>query len=256
MSSTTKTRSGLSSVPSEEIKSPRELERKLLSRVRDPMTAARAELEVLQSELEEANVPAEARDRLDSAISTLRTLERFLEERLILRRLRRGQVDLDLQSVDLLRVLRELARQVASTCRREGKPLCVEAQETALVMADADLLQRLLETLVTCSLTHSLPRRTVIVDIESAEESISVHFLVQGCDAEKKDCPCEKHLENGREERLAFARKVAEAHGGLIMVGPAAGGLGVVFSVTLPKAKPARDVPFLATTELKIIDDE
>lgn len=231
-------------------------ERALLERVISDLAATRGELLLLGETLEGEKIPSTALESLEHVGGSLLALQSRVEQRVILLRLKRRQMDVDLQSVDILRVLQELTRQFAATCRQERKPLCLEAVESVVVMADVDLLQRLLETLLVTALSHGLPNCPVIVDVEQDEHTAAVHFVSQGCEEDKSNCPCDRHVGEGNDERLSFCQSIAAAHSGEVISDRAVGNMGVCYSVILPKAPPSEGAPFLPANDLDELVDE
>ncbi len=215
---------------------------------------ARTSLTALTEKLEEARVGAEILREFEDALVELQQAERGLDEELVLERIERQQLRVHLQSLDLLRFATAVAREAAPRCRRERKPLVQEATASAAVMADADLLQRAIHGLLDCALAHGLPNKPVVMDVEEDAQSVRLTFIAEGCERDKKSCPCSEQLD-AVAERLAFARKLAAAQNGQLEISHAFG-LGVRYALVLPKGVPAsQSLPTLASGEVDIVEE-
>jgi hypothetical protein len=218
------------------------------------LARARVGLVALTGELEEARLGAPLLRQFEDALAEIEHAERALDEQIVLERIERQQLRVHLQSLDLLRFASEVARAAAPRCRRERKPLCQEAEGSVLVMADADLLQRAIQALLDCALAHGLPNKPVVLDVEEEEQRVRLTFIAQGCEENKKSCPCGEHLV-GVEPRLAFARRLAAAQSGEIEL-TRAFGLGVCYALVLPKGVPAaQGLPTLPSGEVQVVEE-
>jgi hypothetical protein len=121
-------------------------------------------------------------------------------------------------------------------------------------MADADRLQRAIQGLLGCALAHGLPKKSVVLDVEEDEQLVRLTFVAQGCELDKKDCPCGKHLA-GIEDRLAFTRQLAAAQNATVEITHGFE-LGVCFALVLPKGVPAaQGLPMFPSGEIQVVED-
>jgi signal transduction histidine kinase len=113
------------------------------------------------------------------------------------------------------------------------------------VVADGDLLRRVIENLVDNALRHAPARSTLTVSLQPAAPGVELRVTDQerGIAADQRDKIFERFVQGTREEvltrsgrglGLAFCRLAVEAHGGEIRVEE--GNPGAVFCVRLPNA--------------------
>jgi K+-sensing histidine kinase KdpD len=214
-----------------------------LDRILDRLATAKQDLAHLQAELDKARVHGVAMEILEQVGAELVSLERSIEDLALKQRVDEGRLGLDRQPLDLLAAVQKVVAEIAHLCRRQLKPLCLEASTHVVVSADAKLLSRMLEMLLACALAHGRANSSLIVDIEDSEIAATVHVISQGCREPKQGeawrhpgCPCPRHSETC-DERLALCRRLAEAHGARLTTARAVAGLGVDYALTLHKPR-------------------
>jgi signal transduction histidine kinase len=229
----------MSSVSLPQIKAPEEEDP--LDKLLDRLAAAKEDLAQLQAELEKARVHGLAMDILEHVAGELVSVEQSIGDLSLLQQVEAGRLTLDMRPLDLLAAVQKIVAEIAHVCRRQLKPLCLEASTHVIVVADSKLLSRMLEILLACALAHGRSNTSLIVDIEDSELSATVHVIAQGCRDPRQGetapcCPCPRHSELC-DERLALCSRVAEAHGGRLTTTRAVGGLGVDYALMLNKPR-------------------
>lgn len=193
-------------------------------------------ISILNGLREQQALHPEIREQFLRAAQQLRILRQMAEELEIVRQLERSERVSDRQQVDLLALVQEVAGRISTIYRLDHKPVCVEADQAAQVMADPQLLRRALEAMLTCTVQHSQAHRPVMVYLELQPSSATVHMVSQGCDELNGGCPCDLATNEELASRVLFVRKVAWANWGWVNLAPATAGQGLDFALTLPLA--------------------
>lgn len=218
--------------------------------LRTPAALIRANAEVLQREGLvadggrdlAADLVAEA-DRLGLLVGDMLQLAAWGETRLAV----------TLAPVDVAALSEHLVRGAAALAADRGVALEHEAPGPVLAQADRDRLVQLLPILVDNAVDHSPQGGTVWVRARHAGQAVTLEVADQGpgIPPEARERIFEpfarlhgapRHGSGGTGLGLAIARRIADAMGGTIRVGTAAGG-GAAFTVTLPAARTPASPP-------------
>lgn len=183
-------------------------------------------------------LPMEAREKLQASARHLGKMRREAIQQRILRTLSSGDRVADIWPVDLLGLVQVVARPLAVTYRAVYKPLCLETEENAVVMADPRLLRHALEAMLTAGLEHGLHNTPVIVYLstQSSDRTATVHVVSKGCDGHPKGCTCEARFRKNMGHRILFCRIVAHSNNGWIDHALQSS-QSLDFSMTLPLVK-------------------
>ncbi|MEX2459031.1 MAG: HAMP domain-containing sensor histidine kinase [Actinomycetota bacterium] len=208
--------------------------------LRTPVTAIRGAAELLRTPLP----PGDRTALLDALDRQSRHLQSMVEQLLIASVLERDGPPLDLTTIDLVEVVREVARDLAAARR----PVHLEAPQRAHVRASAEGLRRVVENLVTNAYLHGRPP----IGIRILEAAGMVVLTV--ADAGRGVRPADRRrvfelftrLDPSRNGPgmglgLGIVQGLAGAWGGRVWVDDAPEG-GAAFHVALPAA-PSTAVP-------------
>ena len=155
---------------------------------------------------------------------------------------------LDRQTVDLVALARDVARQWWPQARAAGIDLGLECDETTLaVQANAALLREALANLVHNALRYCPAGSRVTVRVDNAQANAVLAVLDDGPGLAPDELQhASERFFRGRHARaggsglgLAIVRAVAERHGGRLELQPGPGGRGLVVRLHLPETPAA-----------------
>ncbi len=199
--------------------------------LRTPLTTIRANATFLRE-----HPDASDRDRAEAVADIVSESERMsvLTARLLdLARADADVLELSLENVDLGVTCERIARQATSTDRT------VRAKGTAMLLADRELITRLVWILVDNALVHGEGTVTVETDHTDAAVIVTVSDEGPGIPATERTAVFERfHRVEGTRRRgsglgLSLAKEIVEAHGGTISIDDSH---GAVVLVRLPAA--------------------
>jgi signal transduction histidine kinase len=156
-----------------------------------------------------------------------------------------SRVTLNLEPVDAAKLVERAVEDARVVASQRHLELAIESGiQCCLVQADAVMLRRVLDNLVSNAMEHSPSGTTVTVGASAREEGIEVRVSDQGqgVPSDQRETVFEKYarleLRNAgvtanRGLGLTFCRLAVEAHGGTIWVEEAPGG-GALFRLVLP----------------------
>ncbi|MCI0397490.1 MAG: HAMP domain-containing histidine kinase [Chloroflexi bacterium] len=178
-----------------------------------------------------------ATDRLLSMILTL----------LDIRRLESGQLKLEPESLDSYQLVTEAITAVEAEAQAAQQIVQIDVNEEAPpIMADKELLYRVLINLLTNAINHSQPASQTVVQVQVVNGWLELRVIDEGEgiapeDQEqifKKFTQASGRKRGGKTDTglgLAFCRLAVEAHGGTIHVeSPVKDGIGSAFILQLP----------------------
>ena len=194
--------------------------------------------------LREPDLPARAKQSVLHIRSEARALLRLILNLLDISKSEEGRLAPHRAAVALDALVAEIFDAFAIRAQDANVELRRELG-VASVVADADLLRRVLENLVDNALRHSPAASTLVVTAQAVGGDIELRVRDQGegVAADQRSAIFERFVQGTREEvltrsgrglGLAFCRLAVEAHGGSIWVED--GAPGAVFCVRLPHA--------------------
>jgi signal transduction histidine kinase len=215
--------------------------------LRNPLTVISNGLQLLEG----AAIYESDQQYVDIVTDTMRRashrMERLVETLLDIARFEEGSMELDLQSVDWDTLVKEAL--VEERHLAEAKGVTLEADLPSglpKVVADRDILMRVLINLLDNALKFTQTGGRVWVEIHPQGEAVQVNVIDTGIgipEGERerifeKFTQVQRHIQarRGSGLGLAFCRMAVEAHGGQIWVEEGPEGKGSRFVFTIPKA--------------------
>ncbi len=214
--------------------------------MRTPVTAI---IGSLQTALQDVPPGSMVEEMVRNAVQDARRLEMMTEDLLDINRMEAGQLPMQMEPVDVSETLHEAASRVRYLADEKGLRLSVHEPDRPLtVMADRDILERVLMNLLQNAIRHTGPEGRVDLSAREAEEEGMVQLTVsdtgEGIAEEIRDRIFDRFFHAAGETAgapasiglgLAFARLAVEAHGGRIWVESELGE-GSSFHLTVPMA--------------------
>jgi len=211
--------------------------------LRSPLTALRGELELARRR---ERSPGEYRRVIDSALEEVERLSRTAEDLLTLARSDGGVIQPRLKMVQLGEAVRDVVLRVESMAGAKGLDLQVSSEDDPTVLADPDLLDRLLRNLLENAIKYTPGggRVTARADRDKGTGRVTVEDTGPGIPEDEIDRIFERfhRVDDSRTpERdgggaglgLAIARSIADLHQGSLSAGNRPEG-GVQFILRLP----------------------
>ncbi len=173
-------------------------------------------------------------------------MERLVDQLLDLARIESGQLVLNLESVDLERLLGEVRERFAERADQGHIDLQLEIKDVPQISGDSDRLIQIMNNLVENAIAHTPPRGQITVGLQPFGRR-AVELRVQdsgtGIAAKDLDRIFERFYQTDKARvssggkgsglGLAIVRELAEAHGGSITAQSAIG-RGSTFTIHLP----------------------
>jgi two-component system, OmpR family, heavy metal sensor histidine kinase CusS len=227
------------------------LERSFLQAVRFSGDAAhelRTPVAILQGELERAFERAGDCPELEQALADMldevRRLDNIVRKLLMLSRADAGQLQIPLQPLDLVPMLRELADDLDMMAPE--RPLQVQLPPRMPSQGDADLLRQVLQNLVSNAVKYGVPDGWIAIqarragpgwqiDVSNASAGIAFEHRERLFDRFYRADEAHNRRVAGVGLGLALAREIARAHGGELRLAECTPSQ-VTFSLTLPAA--------------------
>jgi len=225
------------------------LERSFLQSARFSGDAAhelRTPVSILQGELDRAFERAGAYPELEQALADMldevRRLDNVVRKLLMLSRADAGQLQVPMQALDLVPILRELADDLDMMAPE--RPLRLDLPPRMEAHGDADLLRQVLQNLVSNAVKYGVPegwiaiagRRTGTgwqIDVANASAGIAFEQRERLFDRFYRADHAYNRRISGVGLGLALAREIARAHGGELKLSECTP-TQVAFSLTLP----------------------
>jgi len=178
---------------------------------------------------------------LRTALDQGRRLLNMIESLLAIARLERGAVTAQREETDVLPLLQAVVNSQTPRAQAQGTLLGAQGEPGLRAAFDRDLMQRMLENLVTNALAHTKEsdRVELTTSIEGGDLVIAVRNSGPGIPDEVRNNLFERFVTSAKPGRgnvglgLYFCRLVAEAHQGTIKVEDAAG-WSVSFVIRVP----------------------
>jgi two-component system, OmpR family, heavy metal sensor histidine kinase CusS len=224
------------------------LERSFLQSARFSGDAAhelRTPVSILQGELERAFERAGAYPELEQSLADMldevRRLDNVVRKLLMLSRADAGQLQIPMQALDLVPILRELADDLDMMAPE--RPLRLDLPPRMEAQGDADLLRQVLQNLVSNAVKYGLPEGWIAITGRRTDSGwqVDVANASAGIAFEQRDRLFDRfyraeHAYNRRISGvglgLALAREIARAHGGDLKLSDCTS-TQVTFSLTL-----------------------
>jgi signal transduction histidine kinase len=209
--------------------------------LKNPVNAMDLHAQVL---LHDRTLPARVLDSAQHIRESARSLLRMVLNLLDISRSEEGQLTPRNVSIDLAALVAEVAEAFAERARAAGVQIIARI-DVATLVADPDLLRRVLENLVDNALRHAPAGTPITIAVERAAHGVSIGVSDAGSGVEPalRERVFDRYLQaatgervitrNGRGLGLAFCKLAVEAHGGEIAVEDA--NPGAVFRVRLPE---------------------
>jgi signal transduction histidine kinase len=231
-----------------------DLTRMIVHDLRNPLTAITANLDLIGKTLNTAAYPDAPPRFLTGARAAGQRMTGMIDDLLNVSKFEAGELRPVVAPVYLPTLLNEKIDAYRPLAEKEGKTLCVNAAaELPLVMADAELLGRVVDNLVSNAFKYTDRDGTIEVSVVPGGPVVHVRVCDDG-----QGIPPEFHsrifdkfvqvtdrtgtpLRKGTGLGLAFCRLAVAAHGGQIRV-ESTPGQGSVFTFSLPISGPAASV--------------
>ena len=222
------------------VKTQRRLLRDISHELRSPLARQRVAIELLSDRLTD-----------EKAIATLERIEReagrldgMIDELLTLARLESGDhPDIKIESLDLCKIVNEIADDANFEAQRAGKSVRITEFENCRTVGSDKLLRRALENVVRNAIRHTADGSEVTVGLRPETNAIHISVCDQG-----PGVPADKlgdifkpffRIEEARERKgggagigLAIVDKAIRYHGGSVRAeNVAAGGLRITLSL-------------------------
>ncbi|WP_426164115.1 sensor histidine kinase [Pseudoduganella sp. R-34] len=225
------------------------LERSFLQSARFSGDAAhelRTPVSILQGELERAFERAAAYPELEQSLADMldevRRLDNVVRKLLMLSRADAGQLQIPMQALDLVPVLRELADDL--DLMAPERPLRLDMPPRMQAQGDADLLRQVLQNLVSNAVKYGVPQGWIAITGRRTASGwqIDVANASAGIAFEQRDRLFDRFYRAGHAYNrrvagvglgLALAREIARAHGGELRLSDCTSS-EVTFSLSLP----------------------
>ncbi len=196
---------------------------------------------VLPEEVLEAN-----RSLLNLANSTCEHMQLLVDSLLDIARMESGEVELELEELNLNQLVEESIRRPVMPLRENVKLQSTVADDLPPVVADQGQLERILANLIGNAIKYTSKggQITVAAKAQNGQMHISVTDTGPGVPPEERERIFERFAQIDNEINaargkgfglgLAFCKLAVEAHGGQIWVEPGDEGIGSRFIFTLP----------------------
>ncbi len=217
--------------------------------LKTPLTPLGLRLQTLRRELEREGAcvePARVREHVAALQRQIKRLSTLAESLLDVSRLEAGQLELELEEVELSALVREVASRFAAQAARTDTPLKVQGEEPVVGYWDRVRLEQVVSSLLSNALKYGRGS-PVHVRVEPEPEGVRLTVRDEGIGISPEHLPrifdrferavSAEHF-GGLGLGLYLTRHLVEAFGGEIRASSQPG-QGATFEVELPLASPA-----------------
>ena len=213
--------------------------------LRTPMNAMLGWLAIIEGE---GDVPGEIKKPLEIIERNARAQAKLIEDLLDMNRLMTGNVQLELDAVDLAHLAESTVQTLRPTADAKSVRLAVEAQNTSgLVNGDGRRLQQVLWNLVHNAVKFTPAGGHVTVGVRRSDDTVRLVVTDSGCGISpeflphvferfRQEDPSSTRQAHGLGLGLSISRHLAELHGGTIRATSTGAGHGATFVLELPRA--------------------
>jgi two-component system OmpR family sensor kinase len=209
--------------------------------LRTPISVIQGEADVILSRADRS--AAEYRESMDVMRKSSRRLTRIVEDLFLLARTDAGSYPTSKSRVDLEEAILDCVRIMRSIAAAKGVEVTCEVPRDSIVIADADLLHRLLLNLIDNAVKFTGDGGRVRIDVTRSENVHEIRVRDSGPGIAPADQPRVfdrffrgeriRGATTGAGLGLPIARWIAEAHGGSVAI-ESSDAKGTTFLVTLP----------------------
>ena len=212
--------------------------------LRNPMQPIIGHIELLLNRIRAGRCPPDQVElRLERVQRAMRHYMKRAGVLLDVSRINSGKLQLELEEIDIIALMRDVAADVADAARRAGSPITVTGPDTLPVTWDRLAIEQIVDNLVANAIKYGGGSP---IELSAQAHGGDVHVQVRdhggGIPAadrarvferfERAVGPGERR--SGFGVGLWLVRQLAKAMGGTVAVGDAPGG-GALFTVRLPK---------------------
>lgn len=208
--------------------------------LRTPLTALILQLELLARGPEEHT----GNGKLEAAMRQTRRLARLVDELLDVSRISAGRLQLDVDRVDLVALVREVLARHEDEARRAGSSVVLAATSEVIGVWDRMRIEQVLTNLVTNAIKYG-EGKPIEVGVDATDTLARIRVCDHGLGIDADDqARIFARFERAVSQRsygglglgLWIVRQIVEAHGGSVQVASAAG-QGSTFVVELPRLR-------------------
>jgi signal transduction histidine kinase len=210
--------------------------------LRSPLTNLRCQIEALQDGLAPASPEV-----FESLHEEARLLETLIDDLQDLALAEAGQLELELEPLDLAREVERAVRAFGPLAESKGLRMEIECSQDLSVFADSRRLAQILRNLLGNAVTHTPPGGLIRVAVQDCGQEVEVRVADSGPGIPAEHLPflferfyrtdaSRSRETGGAGLGLAIVQQLAVAHGGRVWV-ESAGGRGSVFAFSLPVAR-------------------
>ncbi len=230
----------------EELQLKKTLAQTLVHDLKNPLTTILGNLELLRMRADE-----KTRERIDRSLRSASRMLKMVMDLLDVERLEEGRLALKTEATNAVEIAVAAVDDAEVSAEGRGVELQLEGRDAAWVQADAELIRRVMDNLISNAIAHSPTESLVEVVVSNRPEGVelTVSDAGPGVPEEDREEVFEKYsqLDPTSSSRsfnkglgLTFCRLAVEAHGGTIWVDTADGG-GACFHALLPDARPEEE---------------
>ncbi|HYC92807.1 MAG TPA: ATP-binding protein [Thermoanaerobaculia bacterium] len=213
--------------------------------LRTPLTAIAGWAHMLQHGIEDEGTRKLA---VETIVRSAETQKELIDDLLDLSRVVAGTMQLDVQPVDLLRIVHEVLVAARPAAEAKGIALTQEADSAAVVRGDERRLRQIVWNLVTnavkftersgsATVRLSANEAMARVEVSDSGKGIDAAFLPYVWDRFRQADSSTSRAHGGLGLGLAVVRHLVEMHGGTVHAESAGAGKGAKFVVEIPLAK-------------------
>ncbi|MFS0724770.1 sensor histidine kinase [Paenibacillus sp. 1P07SE] len=190
--------------------------------LRTPLTSILGFLEVIENDRYRDEV--ELRHYVTIAYEKSRKLKTLIDDLFEYTRINNG-LPLELERIDLVSFLRQLAEEFVPHLDRAGMSCRIQAGGEAIIMADGNLLVRSFENLIANAINYGSEGRYVDIVVEETHEEAIVQIINYGNPIPGRDLPFIfdrfyrgdlSRTSGGTGLGLAIVKSIVEVHGGKV----------------------------------------